>query len=405
MRIDFARDYDIVVVGGGIAGVAAAIAAAEGGAKVALVEKSAWFGGLATGGMIFFYLPIDDGRGHQVSFGLAEKLLRASVKYGPGMDLEAWKSGQERFRTTFSPAAFILALDELLEQAQVELWLDSWLTGCDQQSDGRIRLLLRNKGGNGAFACHCAIDATGDAELAREAGVPIVQGENDLALWGLEYDDTPEAPTHWSRLAPGLRGALCGNVPGGKGFPFHALEARGVTEFLLRSRRWLRSRYAGSTPKEHRFPLHLPSMADFRTAARIVGRSVVSTNAHNQFFADSIGLAADWSSVGTVQEIPFSALLPKDGPDCLIAAGRCISAEGYGWELVRSIPAVAVSGEAAGVAAACAVRQGIPVGQVPAAAVQQGLSRRGCRLHLSEVGLPCRGEPGYQPSTLTFETH
>ena len=83
MKISFQSEYDVIVTGGGIAGVAAAIAAAENGAKTALIEKTAWFGGLATTGLIYFYLPVCDGCGHQVSFGLSEKLLKASFKYGP----------------------------------------------------------------------------------------------------------------------------------------------------------------------------------------------------------------------------------------------------------------------------------------------------------------------------------
>lgn len=404
MRIDFTREYDVVVVGGGIAGVAAAIAASEGGAKTALVEKGAWFGGLATSGMIFFYLPIDDARGHQVGFGLSEKLLHASVKYGPSMDLNAWKCGTERYRTTFSPVSFVLALDEALEAAKVELWLDTWVLGWEEGNGGLAELSLRNKGGNGLFRCKVAIDATGDAELAREAGVPVVQGENDLAFWGLEYNADNDKPAHWSCIAPGLRGALCGNVPGGKDFPHHALEPRGTTEFLLQGRRWLRTQYAAEKAGRH-FPLLAPTMPDFRRAARIKGKGMVATNQHNIRFDDSIGMAADWSSVGTIQEIPFSALLPEDGPSSLIVAGRCISADGYGWEIVRSIPAVAVSGEAAGTAAALACAGGQAVSSVGVGALQEELRRRGCCLHLSDIGLPYRGMPGYVQSTLKYETH
>lgn len=75
-------ECDVLVAGGGIAGVAAAIAAARQGAKVLLLEKQFMLGGLATAGLITIYLPLCDGRGHQVSFGLAEELLRLSIQYG-----------------------------------------------------------------------------------------------------------------------------------------------------------------------------------------------------------------------------------------------------------------------------------------------------------------------------------
>ncbi|MBO5201267.1 MAG: FAD-dependent oxidoreductase, partial [Lentisphaeria bacterium] len=75
--------YDVIVAGAGVAGVAAALAAAEEGAKVALIEKTIFPGGLATTGLVFFYLQLCDGKGTQVSYGLVEKLLKASIKYGP----------------------------------------------------------------------------------------------------------------------------------------------------------------------------------------------------------------------------------------------------------------------------------------------------------------------------------
>ena len=65
-------EYDVVVAGGGIAGVAAALAAKRNGAKVLLIEKQFLVGGLATLGLITIYLPLCDGEGKQVSFGIAE---------------------------------------------------------------------------------------------------------------------------------------------------------------------------------------------------------------------------------------------------------------------------------------------------------------------------------------------
>ena len=72
--------YDVIVVGGGIAGIAAALAAARTGAKTLLLEKMYLLGGLATSGLVTVYLPLCDGKGTQVSCGLAEELLRLSVK-------------------------------------------------------------------------------------------------------------------------------------------------------------------------------------------------------------------------------------------------------------------------------------------------------------------------------------
>ena len=75
--------YDVVVTGAGIAGIAAAVAAARKGMKTALIEKQTLIGGLATSGLILVYLPLCDGFGTQVTFGIAEELLKRSLNYGP----------------------------------------------------------------------------------------------------------------------------------------------------------------------------------------------------------------------------------------------------------------------------------------------------------------------------------
>ncbi len=400
MRIDFRQEYDVIVAGGGVAGVAAALAAAECGARTALVEKSGLLGGLATAGMVYFYLPICDGRGTQVGYGLSEKLLHASVKYGPAMPLDRWQSDPSnyRYRTTFSPAAFILAMEEMLLEAGVTVWYDTLITGVADET-----LLVRNKGGNGDFKAKAIVDATGDGEIARESGCEFAAGDNTLALWGVEYNECDQSET-WSELGENLRGIIKGLISKEK-LPYSAISPRGESDFLLESRKWLRSVYsAPDCDKAKRFPVLIPSMADFRTSARIKGRFLIKENTHNMRFEDSIGMAADWGSIGVVQEIPYSAMLPEKGGN-IIAAGRCISAEGYAWELTRSIPAAAVTGEAAGVAAAMSARQNIGLSGLPVADLQSRLYERGCRLHLSDVNLPYRGEEGYIPSTISFETH
>ena len=70
--------YDVIVVGGGIAGVAAAVSAVRNGTSVFLIEKSVNLGGLATGGLISWYEPLCDGKGKQMVTGMAEELIKLS---------------------------------------------------------------------------------------------------------------------------------------------------------------------------------------------------------------------------------------------------------------------------------------------------------------------------------------
>lgn len=80
------NEYDVAVCGGGFAGISAALAAARNGSKTVLFEKQFMLGGLGTAGLVTIYLPLCDGYGHQVSFGIAEELLRLSIKYGAEID-------------------------------------------------------------------------------------------------------------------------------------------------------------------------------------------------------------------------------------------------------------------------------------------------------------------------------
>ena len=73
------KTYDIIVVGGGRAGIAASLSAARENKSVLLIESSFQLGGLATSGLILFYLPLDDGMGRQVSFGICEELIKLSI--------------------------------------------------------------------------------------------------------------------------------------------------------------------------------------------------------------------------------------------------------------------------------------------------------------------------------------
>ena len=86
--------YDVIVCGGGVAGVAAAITAAENGFSTLLIEKSNILGGLGTLGLINYFVPMCNGRGKQIIFGLAEKWLRASAELGINNIPKEWRDGE-----------------------------------------------------------------------------------------------------------------------------------------------------------------------------------------------------------------------------------------------------------------------------------------------------------------------
>ena len=124
--------YDVIVVGGGIAGVSAAVSSARCDMKTLLVEKLVNLGGLATEGLISFYEPLCDGRGNQLVCGIAEELIKLSYKYSFDNLSDDWKnkstSPKGRYETFYSPTVFSIALDRYVLDNGVELLFDTLAT-------------------------------------------------------------------------------------------------------------------------------------------------------------------------------------------------------------------------------------------------------------------------------------
>ena len=128
--IENKKAYDVIVVGGGISGVSAAVSAARNGASTLLIEKQINLGGLATMGLISWYEPLCDG--NQVIYGIAEELIKLSVKYGFENLPKKWggegknPNRYDRYATFYSPTIFSLALDSITHpvfKPEVTLWL------------------------------------------------------------------------------------------------------------------------------------------------------------------------------------------------------------------------------------------------------------------------------------------
>ena len=121
--------YDVAVCGGGFGGISAALAAARLGKKTVLFEREFMLGGLGTAGLITIYLPICDGMGHQVSFGIAEELLRLSITMGAEARYPAnWLDGigtrtenDLRFAVRYNAQLFAILAEQLLLKEGVEI--------------------------------------------------------------------------------------------------------------------------------------------------------------------------------------------------------------------------------------------------------------------------------------------
>ena len=174
---------DVAVCGGGIAGISAALAAARRGSDVLLIEREFAPGGLSTLGLVTIYLPICDGMGHQVIYGIGEELLRLSIKHGceckrpaPWLDGgSAEEKAAVRFQAGFNGPLFMLEAEKLLRDAGVRILYGTQI--CSAVTDnGRIEaLVIENKSGRSAVEIKKAVvDATGDADIAAFAGAGTV---------------------------------------------------------------------------------------------------------------------------------------------------------------------------------------------------------------------------------------
>lgn len=162
---------------------------------------------------------------------------------------------------------------------------------------------------------------------------------------------------------------------------YNGTTGKEVSEFVLASRNLLVERYKKAYEQEgigrhNLFPVALPAMAQFRTTTRIVGYWTMSDGQHERDVPDSIGLIGGWRKGGHVWEIPYGALVPR-GVKGLLAAGRCISSEGDAWEVTQVIPAAALTGQVAGLAATLAVTSDTLPDALPVSDIQEQLENRG----------------------------
>lgn len=356
--------YDVIVVGGGIAGVAASVSAARHGASVLLVEKQVNLGGLATGGLISWYEPLCDGKGNQMIYGIAEELIKLSAKYGFDNLPPKWGgSGEnapksERYATLFSPTVFSAALDEFVLENGVSLRFDCRATYPVMEENICRGVICESVSGSEFFGANAVIDATGDASVLYRAGVPTEDGENFMTYIVHMYEkDDIEKLHKTGDLCKFRRWVNKGSDLLGNGHPEGMRLLRGVTceditDYIITGKKRILE-HIKTLDKNSFDIMTLPAMPQLRTIRRIIGKCDFNA-IDGETFADSIGNCGDFrpENIGKHYQIPLGALYNGSFPN-MFAAGRIISApRGDGWEVARVIPACALTGEAAGAAAA-----------------------------------------------------
>ena len=398
-RVPVREAYDVIVAGGGVAGAAAALAAARAGKRTLLIEKATALGGLATIGLINFFVPMCNGRGRQIIFGMAEEFLQLARKHGYDDLPEVWKNGEPKEPTNvrkcmhYSHTIFALELTGALVEAGVTLLLDSVVSEPVMRGKHCAGLIVENKSGRAFYPAGVVIDTTGDADVLYRAGVPCVQGGNfhtyiahgmtlESCKKAVEAGDIRRAYHSFTGGCASLYGA---NHP--DGMPLYTgTTGENVTKYLVDNQLELLGRL-DEADRFARDVVMLPSMCQFRTTRHIDGDYTLKVSDQYRHFADSISAINDFDQRDFLYEVPYRTLI-RTGYDNLITAGRTASGEGYAWDVLRVIPPAIVTGQAAGLAAAQALTTGRGIDAIDVGALQKTLAAQNVMIHFDDAWVP-----------------
>ncbi len=420
---------DVLVVGGGPAGQAAAIAARRLGVSVTLVERYPYLGGLASGGMV---LVLDDmTNGSEVTVtGLCMEMIERMKRVGAAVypppeeriQSEAmWRKwarwGVHDFRSTAKPLPIVMAAafdpdgwkrvsNEMIEEAGVNLRLHSWFSKAIVE-DGRVKgVICETKEGRQALLGSIVIDTTGDLDVAASAGAAFTDGAYMVTtvfrLGGVDTDAAErfrwESPADYARidkqakkviggswdmwwLKTPLPGVIWCNCPHMTGLDAMKVADQTRADFDGRKRIYPLVDFARANMPGFKdcYVIDVAPQLGVRQTRLLEGRYVVTKDDVNDrvWFPDTVARGRDYYT-------PYRSMLPKD-IEGLVVAGRHYSATESAQKLSREIPPCMSMGQSAGVAAALAVSGDVSLGAITPAAICARVRAQG-------------GDPGDTPS-------
>lgn len=406
--IQIKDEYDAIIIGGGIAGVSAALAARRSGMRVLIIEKGVALGGLATSGLVVFYLcALCDGYGRKIMSGIAEELLHLSIKYGYDTLPKAWANTPEkidtrhRYATAFNAYAFILALDELMEQEGIDVLFDTVFSSAVVEDGWCKGVIVENKEGRLGYRAAMFVDASGDADLMKRAGAACVEDGNWLTYWAYSTNLSKMASAlEKNDIYQGLKLEFHGSSRTGRKHPegmkrFTIHDGMEISEFVKAGRKLLLDHVKQFDTKAESLTT-LPTLPQLRTTRRIDGHYVLTNADKNVVFEDSIGCSTEEDKPFHIFEIPYRTLITP-GIRNIVAAGRIISSIDQARESTRLISTCAVTGQAAGTVVKLAIELGCAVQDIPVSELQRRLAAAGAIIHYKPVQAKYPGATSLDP--------
>jgi hypothetical protein len=403
------RDVDVLVVGGGPAGLAAAIASAREGARTVLIERFGYLGGTATASLMAcingFRNQVEPDSTQTVR-GIAEEIvLRLKDLGGLGQSPYPQKSyptlpGQLEYSYAIDTELFKYVTLQLSVRAGVDLLFHTWFAD-SLVEDGRIRgVIVENKSGRQALMAKVVIDASGDGDVAARAGAPFwqVKGSessrlNDTMMYRIGFGaNRPEGTFNCDF---GDQAVVWGPGVG----PLNGINAEDLSRGEIEARLRI---YSDFEKKKVEHPelgdarvLETPPLLGIRQTRFIEGlyKLTAEDAIEGRRFDDVVAISSCpvIHSYGYRRylehegyDIPYRCLLPK-GVDHLLITGRCISSEQEPYESHRAMVPMMAIGQASGAAGALSAKGKVSPADLDVETLQRTLLDQGAELR-KEMG-------------------